>query len=185
MADPALDIRDQEIYLVMSTAERIRDQNIELIKNLMAQDHYLIVITTNQPYDVLKRSYEAKGIPLDRIFFIDTVTKYALGYQHDPVPNCKFVNNPGDLTNIGIAVTTTLSRFKDQKVSLLFDSVNAMLIYISSQNITKFIHFVTTKLRLMNFTGIFIAVEKGLDPEVFTQLVTFVDRVIDIDEKIP
>jgi hypothetical protein len=54
-----------------------------------------------------------------------------------------------------------------------------MLIYLSSQNISKFIHFVTNKLRLMDISGIFLAVEKGLDPMLMTQLTTFVDTVID------
>ena len=67
-------------------------------------------------------------------------------------------------------------------MSLLFDSVNSMLIYISSANITKFVHFVTNKLRLMGFSGIFLAVEKGLDPDVLTQLITFVDRAVDLEK---
>jgi hypothetical protein len=58
-----------------------------------------------------------------------------------------------------------------------------MLIYISSQNITKFIHFVTNRLRLQDFSGIFLAVEKGLDPKILVQLTTFVDKVIDGDKK--
>jgi hypothetical protein len=54
-----------------------------------------------------------------------------------------------------------------------------MLIYLSSQNISKFIHFVTNKLRLMNISGVFLAVEKGLDPMFMSQLTTFVDTVVD------
>ena len=98
------------------------------------------------------------------------------------MPNCRFLNNPADLTDLGIAVTGILGENKEKKISLLFDSVNAMLIYISSQNITRFIHFVTNKLRLMNFSGIFLAVEKGLDPDLLVHLTTFVDEVIDLDE---
>jgi len=54
-----------------------------------------------------------------------------------------------------------------------------MLIYLSSSNISRFIHFVTNKLRLTDVTGIFLAVEKGLDPMLMTQITTFVDSVID------
>jgi archaellum biogenesis ATPase FlaH len=96
----------------------------------------------------------------------------------------RYVNNPANLTDMGIAVTKLLKELSGKEVCLLFDSVNSMLIYISSQNITKFIHFVTNKLRLLNFTGIFLVVEKGLDPDVLVQLITFVDAVIDVD-KIP
>ena len=116
---------------------------------------------------------------MEKISIVDTVTKYAMGCDHEPVKNCWFVSNPADLTNIGIAVTEALRGLQGKKVSLLFDSVNSVLIYISSQNITKFMHFITTKLRLMNFSGIFLAVEKGLDPDLLIQLTTFVDHVID------
>jgi len=176
------EIQDREICLIVATAGKIREENINLIKLLHSRDNYVLVISLNQPYDTLKRSYEKNGVSMEKVFIIDTVTKYAMGRDHGSVDNCRFLNNPADLTDLGIAVTTVLGTLKGQKVSLLFDSVNAMLIYISSQNIMKFIHFVTTKLRLMDFSGIFLAVEKGLDPEVFTQLMLFVDRVIDVDE---
>ncbi|MEN6610576.1 MAG: hypothetical protein ABFC24_07030 [Methanoregulaceae archaeon] len=177
------DIQDQEICLIVASAGKIREENINLIKMLHSRDNYVLVISLNQPYDTLKRAYEKNGVSMDKVYIIDTVTKYAMGHDHEPVNNCRFVNNPGNLTDIGIAVTVALSSLKGKKVSLLFDSVNAMLIYISSQNITRFIHFVTTKLRLMNFSGIFLAVEKGLDPDVFSHLISFVDRVIDVEEE--
>jgi hypothetical protein len=34
----------------------------------------------------------------------------------------------------------------------------------------------------MNFSGVFLAVEKGLDPDVLLQLTTFVDEVIDTEK---
>ena len=184
MAFPITDIKDEEIYLIMASASDIRNKNIELIKMLLAKDYYVLVITTNQPYDVLKKNYEKQGVAMEKILIVDTITKYALGHDHEPVKNCRFVNNPADMTSIGIAVTESLGELKGKKVSMLFDSVNSMLIYISSQNITKFVHFITNRLRLLNFSGMFLAVEKGLDPDVLTQLTTFVDEVIDVD-KIP
>lgn len=54
-----------------------------------------------------------------------------------------------------------------------------MLIYLSSPSISKFIHFLTNKLRLMDISGIFLAAEKGLDPMLMNQLITFVDKVIE------
>jgi hypothetical protein len=182
MEFPLPDIKDEEIYLIMASAQEIKKKNIELIKGLLTKDYHVLVITTNQPYDVLKKNYEKNGIDMEKIFIVDTVTKYAQGHEHEPVKNCRFVSNPADMTAIGIAVTESLSGLKGKKVSLLFDSVNSMLIYISSQNITRFVHFITNKLRLMNFSGMFLAVEKGLDPDVLTQLTTFVDEVFDIDQ---
>jgi hypothetical protein len=176
-----IELKDNALYLIMASAAQLREENIELIRMLQARDYYILVVSANQPYEILKQNYERKGIPMEKIFVVDTVTKYAMGHDHEPVPNCRFVSNPSDLTDLGIAITDLLSSNKEKKISLLFDSINAMLIYISSQNTTRFIHFVTNKLRLMNFSGIFLAVEKGLDPDLLIQLTTFVDQVIDVD----
>ncbi len=176
-----IDIKDEALYLITAPAARLKEENINLIRMLLARDYYVLVVTANQPCDILKKHYEENGIRMEKIFVVDTVTKYAMGQDHEPVPNCRFVSNPSDLTGLGIVITDLLSTNKEKKVSLLFDSVNAMLIYISSQNNTRFIHFVTNKLRLMKFSGIFLAVEKGLDPGLLLQLTTFVDQVIDVD----
>ena len=179
------EIGDEEIFLIMASATEIRNKNIELIRVLLEKGNDVLVITTNQPYDVLKKYYQMNNIPMEKIFIVDTITKYAMGHDHEPVENCRFVNNPSDMTAIGIAVTEALKELKGRKVSLLFDSINAMLIYISSQNITRFVHFVTSKLRLMGFSGIFLAVEKGIDPDVLVQLSTLVDSIIDFDKESP
>jgi hypothetical protein len=91
----------------------------------------------------------------------------------------RFINNPSNLTDMGIAVTDMLKEHSGEKICILFDSVSTMLIYLSSPNISKFIHFVTNKLRILNISGIFLAVEKGLDPQLLSQLTSFVDNVID------
>jgi hypothetical protein len=56
-----------------------------------------------------------------------------------------------------------------------------MLIYLSSENLAKFMHFVSSKLKIMNISGIFLAIERGLDPIIISQLTSFSDDVIDMD----
>jgi hypothetical protein len=175
-------LKENELFLIMSSPGEIRHRNIELIKKLTDDNYYVLVITTNQLSDILRKNYEKNGIVLENVYIVDAVTKYALGHDPEPVKNCRFVNNPANLTDIGIAVTETLKELQGKKMCVLLDSVNSMLIYLSSQNITKFVHFITNRLRLMNFSGVFLAVEKGLDPEVLLQLTTFVDEVIDMEK---
>jgi hypothetical protein len=176
------DMEENQLFLIMSSAANLRNKNIELIKTCIESDHYVLVITTNQLYEILKKNYEKNGISMEKIYVIDAVTKYARGSEPGPVKNCRFISNPSNLTDMGIAVTESLKELEGKKTCLLYDSLNSSLIYISSQNVTKFIHFVTSKLRLMNFSGIFLAVEKGLDPDVLTKLTLFVDVVIDTDQ---
>jgi hypothetical protein len=174
-------MEESQLFLIMSSAANLRNKNIELIKACIDTDHYVLVVTTNQLYEVLARNYEKNGIPMEKIYIVDAVTKSATGANPQPVKNCQFISNPGNLTDIGIAIVEALKELDGKKTCLLYDSLNSTLIYISSQNASKFIHFVTNKLRLMHFSGIFLAVEKGLDPDFLTKLTLFVDTVIDAD----
>jgi hypothetical protein len=92
------------------------------------------------------------------------------------------VTNPSNLTEIGIAVSELLKTMNTTKVWVLLDSVNSMLIYISSINLTKFIHFITSKLKILNISGVFLAVDKGIEPSTRMQLESFVDEVIETEE---
>ena len=174
---------EKKLFLVMSAADKLKMKNIEIIRELVLKKHPVMVVTTNQPSAMLVKNYESEGIDVSQIYFVDAITKYALGKVPSDVKNCKFVNNPANITDIGIAITEILHKFPDEKPCILFDSVSTMLIYIPSINISKFIHFVTSKLRLLDSPGIFLAVEKSLDPLLMTQLVTFVDEVIDAEIK--
>ena len=78
---------------------------------------------------------------------------------------------------------TILKKYEGQKTVIFLDSVNAMLIHSSSTDLTKFIHFVISKLRIMNIAGILLAVEKGLDPVLLTQLTTFADDLVGFPEE--
>jgi hypothetical protein len=173
------DLEQKKIFLVFSQPAKIRQQNIEIIKNLSSLGFHTVVVTTNFPFGVLKKLYEQNGVSLEQVTFIDTVTKYSIGTVQDVPGIVRYVNNPANLTDMGIAVTEVLKELSGKKVCILFDSISTMLVYLSSPNISKFIHFVTNKLRLMDVSGIFLAVEKGLDPQLLTQLTTYVDEIID------
>ncbi|MCQ8893402.1 MAG: hypothetical protein NQU46_02035 [Methanolinea sp.] len=172
---------EDRLFLVLSAAERLKQNNIGIIRTLTGQGYRVVVITTNQPSAVLRRLYTAEGIELSKVFFIDAITKYAMGRVPEGEVQCRFVNSPSNLTDLGIAITEVLNTLSGEKACLLFDSISTMLIYIPSTHISKFIHFITSKLRLVDASGIFLAVEKGLDPLLLTQLTTYVDGVIDMD----
>ena len=174
-------LETENLFLVLSSAADLRDKNIEIVKTVTESGYYTIVITSNQPYSVLKKSYEKEQINTDSIFFIDTITKYALGHVSEEYSDCNFLNTPGDLTNIGIAINNVLATISEVKICVIFDSVSTMLIYIPPTNLAKFLHYITNKLRLLGIKGIFLAVNKGLDPEFQVQLSTFVDIVITPD----
>jgi hypothetical protein len=173
------ELDQKKIFLILASPGMIRERNIEIIREISALGIHTIVITTNFPYSVLSKLYSQSGIPPGAVSFIDAVTRNSLGKAENIPGIVRYINNPSNLTDMGIAVTEALKDHSGKKVCILYDSVSTMLIYLSSANISKFIHFVTNKLRLMDLSGIFLAVEKGLDPMLMTQMTTFVDTVID------
>jgi hypothetical protein len=173
------DLDKKQIFLILATPATIRQRNIELIKEISSEGYHTIIVTINFPYNILSKLYLENGVDLKTVSFIDAVTRNSIGSAENIPGVVRFVNNPANLTDLGIAVTEVLKENADKKVCILYDSVSTMLIYLSSQNISKFIHFVTNKIRLMDISGVFLAVEKGLDPMLVSQLTTFVDKVID------
>jgi hypothetical protein len=177
----AQELERNNIFLILASPGMIRERNIEIIKEVSAKGYHTVVITVNFPYSILSKLYEKSGIPSGSVSFIDAVTRNSIGNAENIPGVVRYVTNPANLTDLGIAVTEVLKEHKSGKVCIMYDSVSTMLIYISSSNISKFVHFVTNKLRLLEISGIFLAVEKGLDPMLMSQLTTFVDRVIETE----
>jgi hypothetical protein len=139
-----------------------------------------IIVTVNKPYKVLAKMYAKEGISPDSYYAIDAITQYS-GGECTPGPRVKYVTNPSNLTDLGIAITELLKQMPERKKCILFDSVSMLLIHIPSASASKFLHFVVNKLNLSDISGIFLCVEKGLDPLILSQMSAFVDHIIDYD----
>lgn len=173
---------DASVYLVLSEPQNLRKTNIEIIREIAEKGFTTIVVTTNEPYSILRKDFEKGGVDMEHVHFIDAITKYAIGKESDGAVNCTFVNNPANLTDMGIAVTEQLKAVDGNRAWVLLNSVNSMLIYISSANLIKFIHFIASKLKILDISGVFLAVEKGIEPATLLQLQSFVDGIVGEDE---
>lgn len=167
-----------KIFLALSEATSLSETNYTLVKQLSDLQMRIIMITVNQPSPTLKTIYSKNGIDISRVIFIDGITKYALGGLPRDIDNAIFISSPSNLTEIGIGITEMLKENPDEKTCVIIDSVNTMLVYLPAASVLKFIHFLSSKLRLMDSIGVFLAVEDGLDPVLLTQLTTFADEVL-------
>ena len=172
-----------KIYLCLTSAVRLRENSSAIIRSLIARGYLVIIVTTNQPYTILKKHYEKDGIDLSKVGFIDAITRYAVGEVPVGAKGVRFTSSPSDLTQLGIAISDSLKDLGGRKAAILLDSVSTMLIYLPSTNLSKFIHFVSSKLKILDMVGIFLAVEDGLDPTLLSQLTTFVDQVMNMDRE--
>lgn len=184
-APPLLDLSgENRLYLMLAAPERVNRMNLAVVKTILARDCTPIIVTVNQPYRVLVKSFVREGIPPDRIYVIDAVTQYS-GGSCEPGPNVRYVTNPANLTDLGIAITEIIRQVPGARTCVVFDSVSMLLIHIPSATASKFLHFVVNKLKLSEIAGIFLSVEKGLDPVILSQMSAFVDRIIDYGDGEP
>lgn len=178
MGFSAESLTENRVILLLADSRRLKQTNTAVIKDLTTHGYSVMLISVTFPNIVIRRTYETAGIDMSKIFVIDTVTKYSGGVAAPGDPHCKYISNPGNLTDIGIAITEWIKpQSGDDKKCLFFDDISTMPLYSPSITISKFIHFITNKLRLFDVAGVFLAVEKGLDPALLTQISTFVDEV--------
>jgi KaiC/GvpD/RAD55 family RecA-like ATPase len=177
-----LEITDENLlYLMLSLPERVQAMNIAVIKKMLENGCTPLIITVNQPYKILAKMYAKEGISPGQFYVIDAVTQYS-GGTCTPDPRVKYVNNPANLTDLGIAITEFLKQIPETRKCIMFDSVSMLLIHIPTATASKFLHFVVNKLKLSDISGIFLCVDKGLDPVVLSQMSAFVDKIVDFDK---
>ena len=169
---------------MLAPPEDIHAMNIAVVKKILQQGCTPLIITVNQPFKVLTKIYTKEGIDSSKFYVIDTVTQYSGGVCEEN-PRVKYVNNPSNLTDLGIAISEVLKNMPENKKCIMFDSVSMLLIHIPSATASKFFHFVVNKLKLSEVSGIFLCVEKGLDPVILSQMSSFVDKIIDFEPEIP
>jgi hypothetical protein len=172
--------KDTQLYLLMSAPRDTNALNVMVIKKILADRSTPLVISLNQPCQVLIKSYAKEGITPDQYYIIDAVTHYAGGTTH-PDSHTRYINHPADLTGLGIAITEFLRQIPSPSKCILFDSVSMLLIHIPTATASKFLQFVVNKLKISDVSGIFLCVEKGLDPVILSQMSAFVDKVVDFE----
>ena len=127
------DLDKKQIFLVLASPTNIRQRNIDLIKEISSNGYHNIIVTINFPYNILSKLYAENGVDLKSISFIDAVTRNSVGSVENIPGVVRYVNNPANLTDLGIAITEVLKENSGKKVCILYDSVSTMLIYLSSQ----------------------------------------------------
>ncbi|UUX93110.1 DUF7504 family protein [Methanoplanus endosymbiosus] len=165
------------IMLAFITPENMRDTTIYLVKKASEIADQIIYLSVNQPAPYLNKQFKKSGIDVSKIYYIDTITKYAIGKPPDDFDQGTFLNTPSDLTGMSVAISECIKEYNKGKVVVCLDSVNAMLIHMPSKSVSKFIHFITSKMKVLNISGIYFAIEEGLDPVIISQLTVFSDSI--------
>jgi len=183
---PVEGIPDGSTYLVVGppmTGKR------GLVMNLLAagldEDAVAVVSTDSSSTDVRASLAEHAGLPVEDVpvGVVDCV-----GDSHGTEglgPLDSRVSSPADLTGIGMELTTLLERlYGEHSPRLRFGllSLTTMSMYASPEQVVRFLHVVTNRIREASAVGFVVAHADTMDEEHLQRLRSFVDGVVEVRE---
>jgi hypothetical protein len=175
------DLPEHWLMLFVINAEDFLEKNIAILNEVLKQEDAVgVYVTLNRPYSVLKKILEKNNFNTDKLLFIDCITKTVESENEDK--KCLFLENPQNLTNITIAIDEIMSVIPSKNKSLFVDPMGSLLIYNRAETVSKFMHVLTGKIRVLNLNGVILATEKELDLEFADQLEQFVDKTVDLSK---
>lgn len=171
------DLPENWIVLILTDAEKYLQVNTEVLKMLLSQDLKGIYITINKPYKSMVEFFKKKGLPVEKLYFVDCVTEM-IGGETKREESVIYIH-PTNLTGISIAVNELIQKIEGDKF-LFIDSLTTLLIYNSTGSTEKFSHFMTNRIRLYNLKGLLLSLEEEMKEKLLPTLSKFTDKVIKI-----
>lgn len=167
-----LDIKKKEIIVVI-IPNKAYSKDIITVSGQLAKDYKSICfVSLNKPHHTLLKSFEDKNIDKNKFFFIDAVEKEKAKESHNIIT----VRSISSLTNLSIVINKVLEKGKFE--SLIFDSLSTLLIHHDAATVTKFIHDLIRKLRLVNCTAVFTSLQGNSSSSLIRDLSMIVDKII-------
>ncbi|EEZ92832.1 MAG: hypothetical protein BJBARM4_0541 [Candidatus Parvarchaeum acidiphilum ARMAN-4] len=136
----------------------------------------IIIVTTNKPADMILNEINEEKIKTQNLFFIDTISKYIGKKELPKNDNVVYIDDPANLTEIGIVTKLGIEKITGEKV-LIFDSLTTLSLYNSSKNVVRFYNFFFQLARVNDIETIIIALESDIDKEALNSIHGLVDQV--------
>ena len=170
---------DGWIVLVETSAEKALEVSLSMIKYLINEKDYSgVIVSASRPYKSSVDLYEHRGINIDKILFIDCISK-SHGAESDETGNVLYLEAASDLTNISLAITESIQQIQGDKF-VFIDSINSMLIHNKPEVFVRFIHGVLTKLRISEVSCLFVSLENETDREIRAEIAQLCDKILKI-----
>jgi len=168
---------NQTVLLVMPSVE-YNGVIVDVIKQLSGNICY---VTANKTYDALKESFQKNKVNIEKIVFIDTISK-TMKKVPDQAESVYYVSSPGALTELSLAVEKFLRHDFDY---LIFDSITNLAIYQNKNICAKFITDLVNKVKKTKTKAVFYAVDSEEQRGVIDHAGQIVDSVVGAEMEKP
>ena len=132
-----------------------------------------VYVTLNKPYKTMTKLFNSHSIDTKKLFFLDTLTKNIKKEK-----NAEYVA-PVNLSLVSIIITKKLKEAKYDFV--LFDTIDAFLVYNKREHLERFFTSLIGKLRSLNKKSIMIGIKESLvEHKMHVSIERISDEVIDL-----
>jgi len=167
------------VALAVVDANKYQQTNTKIIAELTKQNIPGVYVTLNRPYENVKEMLKKQKIDLDKVIFIDGVTKTA-GGEITKRADCLYIGGPKSLSDISIAMDQAIMGIPKKDKFLFFDSLSTLLVFNDASIVLKFVHFLAGKMRIWKVRGIIISLRRTKDKELIELLKENCDVVLDL-----
>jgi KaiC/GvpD/RAD55 family RecA-like ATPase len=173
----------QGIVIMMELpADTYFEANSNTIKLLINRGFEGIYISFQRPFKNISSFFEADGIDIDKLFFIDAAAALSGEHQHEDM-HCVHISQKIDIDELVKAICISLPKLKSKKRFVFIDSLTTITLYKPLSETIRFSEFLVRTVRkdeAENITLIF-NVAKDLAQKRFIRDVAFrVDQVISV-----
>ena len=125
------------------------------------------------------QAFEAIGVDVSGIHFLDLVSSGVLGGTDVPYSNITFVDSPIMLESIMLRTLYTLRTVNNQRNFVFLDSVNALAIYNDDRMLAEYLHTFINTFRQREVLSVILNVPDQTPPLVLANLDTYCTDLID------
>jgi len=122
-------------------------------------------------------------LPMSIVGIIDCRTR-SMGGDAPETESIKNVSSPVDLTGIGVRISQFFEKFlnkkNNRKIQLHINSLSTILMYSNIQNVFRFMHVFTGRIKEAGAMGIFVMDSGMHDEQTITTLKQLFDGILEI-----
>tara|TARA_B110000495_G_C22923106_1_gene539356 strand:- start:150 stop:734 length:585 start_codon:yes stop_codon:yes gene_type:complete len=124
-------------------------------------------------------AFEAIGVDVTNIQFIDLVSSGTLGGTDAVYPNITFIDSPIMLESVLLRTLYTLRISTSERNFVLIDSVNALAIYNEERMLAEYLHIFINTFRQREVLSVILNVPDQVPPMVLSNLDLYCTDLID------
>ena len=124
-------------------------------------------------------AFEAIGVDVSSIQFIDLVSSGILGGTDVPYSNITFVDSPIMLESVLLRTLYTLRIIPTERNFVLIDSVNSLAIYNEERMLAEYLHTFINTFRQREILSVILNVPDQVPPTVLSNLDLYCTDLID------